>query len=403
MEPLVATISRTALEQNLRAIRARLGPGGVCAMVKADAYGHGLRCVAPVLVKAGVEFLAVARLEEAEQLRELGLPGPILLIEPLIEPSGDGWLADRLEAICRLPGLRVTVADAAGAAAAGRVARRTGVRLPVHLKIDSGMGRSGFRPESADDVLAAIDAAGSLDIEGVYTHLATADETDEHFAREQLARFGQLVERLTSHGRAIRYVHANNSAGLARFSGPAVNLARPGVALYGYHPDGATTLPDWALPLAPTLRLTGRMLLVRDLPAGVPVGYGCTWRTSRPSRVGLVPIGYGDGYSRCFGNRAVMQVAGRDVPVVGRVSMDLTTVDLTDLPEGGRAVRAGDEVTIISNRRSDANSVEGLARLADTIPYEITCRLSLRVRRELIEAFPTSACRPPTRTPPQSQ
>ncbi|MDD4890493.1 MAG: alanine racemase [Phycisphaerae bacterium] len=388
MEPVVAHVSRAALIGNLSAIRRRAGDAAICAMVKADAYGHGLAGVATTLAAAGAEMFGVARVEEAEAVRRLGLDQPILLCEPLVDPAGDSYLSDRLEAICRVPGIRPTIADEFAVAPAGRLARRLGVRLAVHLKVDSGMGRSGCQLERADAIVRAIDAQPALELEGVYTHLATADEADEAFARGQLARFEQFVAEFAAAGRRFRYVHATNSAGLARFGSPMMTLVRPGIAIYGYLPDAAASPPDWAIPVAPVLRMTARLMLVKDIPAGAPVGYGCTWRAKRASRIGLAPVGYGDGYLRRFGNRAVMQVAGRDVPVVGRVSMDLTTLDLTDLPGG---VRAGAEVTVISERRGDANSVEALARLADTIPYEITCLIGSRVRREIVDSFPERA------------
>ena len=386
MEPLAAYISKQALRANLAAIRQRVGPTSLCAMVKADGYGHGMELVAATLAD-GVEFFAVARVEEAQRLDRLALGKPILLCEPAPpapSPGQDSYLSDRLEAICRVRNIRPTIGDAAGAEALGETARRLNVRLPVHLKIDTGMGRNGFPPEEIDSVLEAADRSGSLLVEGIYTHLAAADEPDELFTREQLARFEHLVAHVAAQGRAIRYTHATNSAGLARFDVPHLTLARPGIALYGYQANGGS---PWEMPLSPVLRLTARLALLRDLPADHAIGYGSTWKTRRASRIGLLPIGYGDGYNRRFGNLAVMQIRGRDVPVVGRISMDLTTLDLTDLPGGGREVRVGDEVTVISERRSDSNSVEGLARLAGTIPYEITCQIGTRVRRELVDSF----------------
>ncbi|MCG3177747.1 MAG: Alanine racemase 1 [Phycisphaerae bacterium] len=388
-EPLIAWISRRALADNLAAFRRRVGPGvGVCAMIKADGYGHGQQLVASELAAAGVEFLAVARLEEAVAIRRLGIDRPILLCEPAVDPNGDSFFADRLAAICRVDGLRVTVADAAAAAALARTAARLDRRVAVHLKIDTGMGRVGALPDDADAVARVIESATHLTLEGLYTHLATADEPGDAFAREQFDAFFALVEAWAARGRRPRWVHAANSAAALRFPHPRLTLARPGIVLYGY-PPGPGMPAD--CPLSPILRLTGRIIFVKDLPPGHPVGYGCTWRSDRPTRLGLVPIGYGDGYKRAFGNRAMMQVGGRDVPVVGRISMDLTTIDLTDLPDGGRGVRAGATVTVISEHAADANSVEKLARLADTIPYEITTSLGTRVRRVLVDDFPPNA------------
>ncbi len=385
-EPLTAWVSRRALRDNLAALRRAAGRDvAICAMIKADAYGHGQALVAGELSSAGVDFFAVARLEEAIALRELGVAQPILLLEPVVDPAGDSYFADRLEAMCRVARLHLTIADAASAGSLAEAAERIDAAVPVHVKVDTGMGRGGALPEETEPIARAVEASDNLVLAGLYTHLATADEPDEAFARRQLDLFTHLVERWAEQGRRPRWIHAANSAALVRFGRPWLTLARPGIALYGLHPNPRVRL---GCELSPAMRVTARLVFVKDLPAGHSVGYGGTWTTARPSRIALVPIGYGDGYGRAFGNRAVMQVGGRDVPVVGRISMDLTTVDLTDLPGGGQSIRAGREIVVISERPDAANSIENLAALAGTIPYEVVTQLGPRIRRALADDFP---------------
>jgi alanine racemase len=352
---IVAEVNRAAVRHNVALLRDAVGPGvRVCPVVKANAYGHDVRCVLPAIRDAGVTIVAVATLEEAVELRRLK------------------WAeAVRRNVTCTV--LAVDEAEALGAAA-----RDAGTVAKVHVKLDTGMGRAGRSAQTAADLIAALRAVGGIVIEGVYTHFATADEADLSFVDEQLAAFHDATAGL---GVPVR--HAANSAAVFRLPASHFELVRPGLSVYGYWPNPAVEPP---VPLRPTMRVVSWLTDVKRLPPGHSVGYGRTFVTRRDSVIGLVPIGYEDGYLRRLSNRAVMIVrAGTadaaHVPVVGRVSMDQTVVDVTEV----REPRAGEPVVVIDDDPAAPNSVRALARLMDTIPYEVTCGLGRRIRRVAVD------------------
>ncbi|MGA2265933.1 MAG: alanine racemase [Phycisphaerae bacterium] len=372
---LTAEVSASAVRWNVSLLRRRLAAGvKLCAVVKADCYGHGIRTLLSVLA-AEADCLGVATPEEALLLRKLGYDRPILTFFSACA-NDDG--AERREALAELIARRVTltVAAAAELAAVEEAARRVRVPASVHIKVDSGMGRSGVPVEDLPAVVAEAGRYRSVKLTGVYSHFATADEADKQFACEQFARFKAAVQ--VANGAAGLTLHAANSAATIDLAETHLNMVRPGIALYGYQPSDDMT---HRLPLRPALRLVGKLMQIKNLPAGSPCGYGRTHTLQRATRAGLVPIGYADGYLRSFSHRAIMRVGGRDAPVCGRVSMDQVVIDLAGCP----AARVGDEVEIISADPAAPHSVESLARLAGTIPYEITCRLGRRVRRVLVD------------------
>ena len=378
--PLVAEIRTDAIRRNLDAIRRRVGPDRpICAAVKADAYGHGLRQVLPALEQARVERLAVATLAEALQLRSLGWAGPILCFGPVTtardERSRSQCAAEAVAAdvICTVTALADARPLAQAAARAGRVAR-------VEIQIDSGMGRFGLLTDHAAQRVADLARLPGLTLAGIYTHFATADEPDLGFTREQLRRFSDLIRNLEALSITVPTRHAANSAAIFRLPESHLDMVRPGLSVYGYWggPDDERP-PD----LSPCLRVVSRLDAVRRLPAGHAVGYGRTFVTERESLIGTVPIGYADGYRRLLGNDAVVTLLAKGgrprctAPVVGRVSMDQINVDLAGIPE----VEVGDPVTIIDDDPDAPNSVETLARRLDSIPYEITTLLGPRIHR----------------------
>jgi alanine racemase len=372
---LNAEISASAVRHNLALLRGLLKPNAkLCAVVKADCYGHGLHLLAGV-IETHCDFFAVATPEEAVRLRELGVVKPVLVF---LSPSALGDYNAIHEAMEELIARDVTLTVVSRdelpllAEAAGHVGRTAN----VHFKIDTGMGRSGMPPWHVGLLAAALREQAPVRLTGMYTHLASADETDKSYAQHQLTQFRQAM----ASGKGLDCVvrHAANSAAVIDLPEAHFDMVRPGIAMYGYQPSDQM---HRRLALRPAMRLAGRLMQVKTLPAGSRCGYGLTHRFERDSVVGLAPIGYGDGYFRCLSNKASMRVAGRDVPICGRVSMDQIIVDLTDVP----GAKVGDEVEIISNDPAAANSIENLARLADTIPYEITCRLGRRVKRVLVE------------------
>lgn len=371
---LRAEVSASAVQHNCSLIRRRLTPGTkLCAVVKANCYGHGLTTLLGVLSDEA-DWLAVTTPEEAIQVRRLGYERPVLMF---FSACAQRDRRDLREALAELIAQRValTVVAASEAASVAEAARTAGATAEVHVKIDTGMGRSGCRPEEAPALVEQVRREKALRLGGLYTHLATADEADKSFARQQLRRFLDAVEACG--GRSGLILHAANSAATIDLPETHLDMVRPGIALYGCQPSDEMAN---RLPLRPALRLTARLMQRKTLPAGSRCGYGLTHAFDRDTPVGLVPVGYADGYLRNLSNRATMGIRGRNVPIRGRVSMDQVIVDLTDAPDA----QVGDEVEIISNDPGAPHSAENLARLAGTIPYEITCRLGHRARRVLI-------------------
>ncbi|MCJ7544671.1 MAG: alanine racemase [Phycisphaerae bacterium] len=372
---LTAEVSASAVRWNLALLRERLSRGcKLCAVVKADCYGHGLRALLGVLA-AEADWLAVATPQEALLLRRLGYRRGILMFFSACAQDGSGGAREALEDLIARE-VTLTVVSAAELDAVEAAAVRAGRPAAVHVKVDSGMGRSGTPAEDLAALVAEVRRRKAVTLTGVYSHLATADETDKEAACQQLACFQAAVA--AAGGGAGLVLHLANSAATIDLPETHLDMVRPGIAVYGYQPSNEMT---HRLPLRPAMRVTGRLMQIKAIPASSRCGYGLTYTFRRDSRVGLVPVGYADGYLRTFSSRTIMRVDGRDVPVCGRVSMDQAIIDLTDCPTAA----VGDEVEIISADPAAPHSVENLARLAGTIPYEITCRLGRRVRRVLVK------------------
>ena len=371
---LTAEISASAVAENLALLRRRLTPGvAICGVVKADCYGHGLATLLDVLADK-TDSLSAATPDEAIRLREMGYQSPILVF---FSPCAYGSAAERRDAIEMLIRRKITLTLVAGAELAdvASAARLAGETAQVHVKIDSGMGRSGVLPELAPALIEQIRASDGLKLTGIYTHLASADEADKNSARAQRELFLQTAVKCG--GRDGLTLHAANSAAMIDLPETHLDMVRPGIAIYGYQPSDQM---HTHLPLRPAMRVWGRLMQVKDVPAGSKCGYGQTYTFAKPGRIGLAPIGYGDGYPRRLSNRAVMTVDGHEAPIRGRVSMDQVIIDLTDIPSAA----VGDKVEIISPNPAAPNSVENLARLAGTIPYEITCALGPRIKRVMV-------------------
>ena len=350
---------------NLRAIRARVGPGcGLLLVAKADAYGHGAREIAAAAERAEVACLGVATLHEGLQLRLAGCRLPIMAMSPLLDSEIPDAVAQEIDP---------TLGDAAFARALSAEAVRTRRAVRCHVEVDTGMGRTGVREEGAEALVAEVSALPGLRLASVYTHFPDADGADLAFARAQVERFRALVARLEARGLRPPRVHAANSAGTVNLPEAHLDWVRVGLLAYGLHPPADAA----ALPLAPVMSLRSRLVQVRALPAGAPVSYGRTFTTARPTRLGVVPVGYGHGYSWLLSNRGQMLAGGRRVPIVGRVTMDLTLLDLTDLP----AAEVGDEVVLFGEQAGATLPVEEVARWSETIPYEVMCTLGKRVPR----------------------
>lgn len=383
-EPRVL-ISRAALLHNVKVVRRALAPGTkLCAIVKADAYGHGARIVADALCNftdgatgfdcPAVDALAVASIDEADALPEVGVP--ILVLRP-VENTFMGRQRSRLEAAVRR-GWILTVCNSSAADDVARVALACGVRARVQVMIDTGMTRSGVCAEKFVDLWAAIASRPSLRLAGLCTHFANAEDPESAFTAEQLRGFRACTDSVVAAQRGRITRHAANSAAAFLHSDSHFDMVRPGLALYGVDP---TLAPSLDRALRPALKWTAPLVGIKDVRKGTCVGYAQTWEADRDTKVGLVPVGYADGYPRCFSNRALVLVQGRRAPVVGRVSMDLTTIDLGDVP----GARVGDEVTLLDSDPLSPVSVYALAKWGDTIPYEVFCRIGARVRRVAVD------------------
>jgi alanine racemase len=372
-------ISRSSLLQNVRTIRNVLRPGTkICAIVKADGYGHGGALVADALCNfatdqtdsPAVDQFAVASIDEAAALVETLLP--ITILRP-VENVFLGRQRSALEHAIR-SGWTLTLTTAAAADDVARIALACGRRARVQVMVDTGMTRAGVSLSQTEYVIRRVLSRPILQLVAVGTHFANSEIAGDAFTTAQLNRFHQVTDSIAEEldGKLMR--HAANSGAVFFTPDAHFDMVRPGLALYGIDPAGR---PSMSRLLRPVMKWTAPLIGIRDITAGTTVGYGQTFCAPRDMRVGLVPVGYADGYQRAFSNRGVMLLQGETCPVVGRVSMDLTTIDLTNTPHAS----LGDEVTLLDSDPLSPCSVYELAKWADTIPYEIFVRIGARVKR----------------------
>jgi alanine racemase len=359
--PTWADIDLDAFDRNVAAIAAGLPAGTrLIAMLKANAYGHGAVALARRCKPETVAMIGVALLEEALELRTAGITLPILVLGPL----GEEQVRVALD-----HDLTLGVPGPEELAHVARVARERDVA--IHLKLDSGMGRMGVVETELPDVVELIRSAPRLRIDALYTHFANAGSVDDPFTNDQLARFDTLVETLRQAGVSAPRHHVANSAATMRGMTPG-DFARVGIALYGAEP-----LDAHSPRLEPLMRWRTAIARSKELPPGHAIGYGTTFHTKRASLIATLPVGYADGYRRDLSNQGEVLVRGKRAPVVGRVSMDLVTIDVTDIAEAA----VGDEVVLLGRQGNDEIAAEELAAKLDTISYEIFCGLSARVPR----------------------
>lgn len=368
--PTVAEIDLPAIAHNLRALRSLTSPGVECiGIVKADAYGHGAVPVSRALAAEGVRRFAVATVDEGIELHDADLPGTILILGAPCAQEVPELVAHGFEAV---------ISDLAGARLLDEEARKRGRRVDVHLKFDTGMGRIGFFPEKAVECAAAVASLPGLRIIGGMTHFPSAgDPAQIEFTREQVATLARIREKATSAGLNIPLWHAANSPGTVHYPEGHFDAIRPGISLYGGAASLRLPAPD-GLELRQAMTFKTLVAQVRDVPEGKTISYGRTYRTERPSRIGVLPVGYADGFSRRNSNRGSVLIRGRRAPILGRVCMDMTMVDVTDIP----AATAGDEAVIYGRQGSDMISITEVARLLETIPQVLVLTaVSPRVRR----------------------
>jgi alanine racemase len=367
--PTRAIVDLDAIAANYRHLETAAGGAGrVFPVVKADAYGHGAVPVSLRLAREGARRFAVALLEEGAALRAAGIEGEILLLS-----SGDP------EDIAELSALRIAPAlhDLPQARRMAEAARSLAAPLPVHLKLDTGMGRLGFRPENVAEAAALLRQSGGLSLAGTFTQFASADDARSPATEKQILEFEAALSVLRGAGVDPGLIHASNSAGALNFPGARFDAVRPGLALYGVEPSASSE--GNGSRLLPALSLETRVMAVRRVPPGTPLGYGATFVTERTTEVAILPIGYHDGLRRAFSGRSSVLLRGARAPVVGAVSMDLTLVDATDT-----GAKPGDTAVVLGRSGAEEIGVWELARAASTNAYEILCGIGGRVRREYL-------------------
>jgi alanine racemase len=369
LRPTHAEIDLAALRHNFQEVQRIVGAGcDVLAVVKADAYGHGVGQVALALVENGAALFGVALMEEGVELRQFGIEQPIVVLGGVFP----GQEADVLEYQ-----LTPVVSDLSSARRLDSAARAAGRTVDYHLKVDTGMGRLGFRLDLLDEVLLVLKNLKSLNMVGLMSHLAVADEPERPLTDVQYEAFASVIATVEAAGFNPHYRHIANSAGIYSHALKGCNLVRPGIALYGGLTGGPYSDP---LSQEPVMRFVSQVARLKDLPAGAGVSYGHRFITSRHSRVAAIPVGYADGYNRLLTNCGEVLIHGRRAPVAGTVCMDWILVDVTDLPD----VQVGDQVTLLGRDGDDVITAEEWADKVGSITYEVFCGISKRVPRVFV-------------------
>jgi alanine racemase len=361
-------VNARSLRNNLSCFRRLLPPETrMMAVVKGDAYGHGMVGVARVCLAEGAEWLGVFSLSEASALRQAGIQAPILVLGYV--PRSDLAEAIALE-------VRITTSSLETVVAAGDDARKRGTIARLHLKLETGTNRLGFDSHELAHALAAIRDNNALLLEGAHTHFANIEDTTDHdYARGQLNRFGELLAQIRQAGFEVPYPHTACSAAAILFPETYFAMVRVGVGLYGLWPSKETLLSArqegrHLINLEPAMTWKTRVAQVKSVPAGAFVGYGCTYKTTRQTLLAILPVGYANGYDRSLSNKGYVLIRGQRAPIRGRICMNLTMVDVTDIP----GVALEDEVVLLGQQQDEHLSAEQMATWADTINYEIVTR-----------------------------
>lgn len=370
MRPVWAEIDLSAIKHNIEVLRGLTRPGALfMAVVKANGYGHGAIQVAEAAIAAGADRLGVATIEEAMQLSNAGISVPIHILTEI--PSDQGDLCAAVNKGFVLTVCRRDFVDALSSAAL-----ETGKPAKVHIKVDTGMNRLGI-PGNPRDVAAFIEHMlnlGNVDIEGIFTHFATADDPSSDFPRVQMERFNNVLAALADRKICPPVRHAANSAAIITFPDSHLDMVRAGIAMYGLSPSAAMA---GSADVKPALSLKTRISFIKDVPAGQGISYGLAFVTKKASRIATLPLGYADGYSRLLSNKTEVLVKGKRVANTGTICMDQFMVDVSDVP----GAETGDECILIGQSGADRITAEDLAAKLGTINYEIVCAVSARVPR----------------------
>jgi len=364
--PAAVPIDLQALGHNLSQLRRLLSPGcDVMPVVKANAYGHGAVEIAHALIRHSVVRLAVFSIEEGVILRQAGIAVSIVVLGPIFEQQLEDLFAHRLTPV---------VSDSSTLAALGRQAAQGSSPYPIHLKIETGMGRLGVTQPELETILNKRTFPSSLYLEGLLSHFADSDGADPESTHEQIERFERALRVVRAEGFSVPLVHLSNSAGIVRFPSAHYSLVRPGIMLYGYH----TLPPTVHCPeLKPVLSLTTRIAQLRLIQAGDMVSYNRTFMAKQPTRIAVLPVGYSTGVSRQLSNRGQVLIRGHRAAIVGIVCMDMMMVDVTDIPDA----MVGDEVVLIGTQGTERITAGDVAGWIGTISYEVLCAISPKVPR----------------------
>jgi alanine racemase len=354
-----AEVDLKSLSHNLGVVRKKTGSSSTLAVVKANAYGHGAVEISNHLLKNDVSKLGVAFTAEGISLRESGITCPILVF----------FDRDNLRE-CIEYGLTPVVFDSAYAKKISSEACRLNIRISVHVKVDTGMGRVGIMADKALSEIAKIASLKNISIEGLMSHFSEADLKDKTFARKQIKRFVSLVRDFKKAKISFQYLHMANSAAVLDMPDSYFNMVRPGIMLYGYAYDDAKGLK-------PVLSLKSKIILIKTVPRGTPVSYGRTFITRRKSKIATIALGYADGYSRRLSNIGEVLINGNRAPVAGRICMDTTMVDITDIP----GANYNSEVVLIGRQGKERITAQDIAEKTGTIPYEVLTSIGQRVTR----------------------
>jgi alanine racemase len=367
--PAWVEVDLDRLQNNIKAVRDWLGPGvKLLLVVKADAYGHGAPEVSRAACEAGVDILGVATVHEGMELRQAGIGAPILVLSPA--------LGTEVHEIVEWK-LGTAVATMEFARHLSEVSASHGVESTIHIEVDTGMGRTGVDHAKAADFVTEVASLPGLRFEGLFTHFPNCDGSDVGFEKGQLVLLRAVVDELKARGIGIPILHSANSAALLAVPESHLDMVRPGLLVYGVYPPGVPR----PVKVKPVMSFCTRLVQVRTVPAGRGISYGSTYVTRRPTRVGVIPVGYGHGYSSLLSNKGMVVVEGKRAPVIGRVTMDMTMVDLTDVPEAG----LNDLVVLFGGEESGQIDVDEVAGAAGLLPYEIMCTIGKRVVRKFLK------------------
>lgn len=366
-------LSASRLAHNVRTLGTRLPHTALCATVKANAYGHGLREILPLLARNHITWTCVYSLTEAADVIALSAETNVLALAPIVLREAGTLAPADLRTIAH-PRVRINLVDGSSAERLAALLAADGLSARVHVQLDTGLTRAGVAEADLPALVETLLGAPALTLEGLFSHLSHGDAPNHPTLADQASRLAAAADPLRRRVPGLM-VHLQNSGGSFHLPGPPFDMARVGIALYGLQPSAVDPVPG----LLPIARLTAPILSIHTRPAGVGVGYGHLFTTTRESRLGIVPVGYADGYPRQLTGRGVVQAGDRTVPVVGRVSMDQLIIDLTDTP-----AREGDQVTVFSDNAADPNSIDAVAMATGTIGYEIATGFSHRLIRTTI-------------------